>query len=266
MKTELIIVTWNNADSADVSEQKLCKSFKFFNPERKIHQIHFNRGRFHDLEIQFEKNFGCQYEFILYRMFLLRYKLRELDMENIVLCDTGDVTCMGNINEIPNSLDLNEYVFFGMERNQWPTDRAKEKWNDYKDYSGFDRLNNCFLNAGTILAKRETHIELLEKCVNMVLPRMVHSTREFCAGDDQAAFTYYYNNFNQEDGSKIKLDYSNVFSTNTYKTSPEDYVMKDKRIYSKQTGIAPLFIHDNGWDHGSPRIHDYFKLDEIYRN
>jgi hypothetical protein len=65
---------------------------------------------------------------------------------------------------------------------------------------------------------------------------------------------------------KIKLDISNVFALNTFSRSVNEfYLNKDNKIVSLETGVVPCFVHDNGWNHGSPKFHNHFQFEMIYK-
>lgn len=267
--TKLFVVTWGYGDSNNISQSMLLKSYVKYNSLEDLHHIHFNRSHYQDLEREFNTKYGYQYEFLLYRVFLLRDALKSLLSTNkftrVVFGDTGDVTCQGSIQEIPKNYDLDTYVVFGAEKNQWPGVEAKNKWPGYNDYSNYDLCNRYFVNGGISLANLDVFVELLDKCIEKVLPIIPHSTHLLCYAGDQGAFTYYYNNLNEEQSRpKIKLDYGNFLVLNTFATRVEDYYLHDRKVYSKHTGVAPCFIHDNGWDHGCPRLNQVFELEKIY--
>ena len=44
------------------------------------------------------------------------------------------------------------------------------------------------------------------------------------------------------------------------------YYIKNNKLYSKLTENSTYFVHDNGWDHGSPRFHDALELNKLYLN
>ena len=66
--------------------------------------------------------------------------------------------------------------------------------------------------------------------------------------------------------SLIKLDVESKFLINSYGKSTEDYYIKNNKLYSKLTENSTYFVHDNGWDHGSPRFHDALELNKLYLN
>ena len=267
MKISLGIVTFSHNDTnQDVMNSPLCKSFKKYNPDKEIYHYHFNRGKHHELEFEQWKKFGkglehqiqSQTEFITYRIDLWRECLKNMDSDYIITCDTNDVVCLGKVDYLIKIFDLDNYVIFGHEKNTWPTQEIKSTWKNYQDYRGFDLEERKFLNAGMILAKKEKYIELLDSVMDKVLSNEFNTV-----GGDQGAFTFYYNsNFEP----KIKLDYNNVFGLNTFTRSHNEYFLESGRLISKKHGTSPLFIHDNGWNHGSPKYHDYFNLIELYSN
>lgn len=265
MKISLAVVTFSHEDeNNEVMNSPLCKSFKKFNPNKEIFHHHFNRGKNHQLESQQWRMFGkglehqiqSQTEFITYRIDLWREKLRNMDTDYIISCDTNDVVCLGPVDRLVDMFDLDNHIIFGHEKNTWPTQEMKSTWENYQDYRGFDFEERKFLNAGMILAKKDKYIELLDSVMNNVL------SKEFdTVSGDQGAFTYYYNtNLNPQ----IKLDYNNKFGLNTFTRSHDEYFLENGKLVSKKHGTSPLFIHDNGWNHGSPRFTHHFNLTSLY--
>ena len=118
-------------------------------------------------------------------------------------------------------------------------------------------IAGCVAQAeGEILLKREKYIELLDSIMNNIL------SKEFkTVGGDQGVYTYHYNSGFEP---KIKLDYTNKFGVNTFQRSHDEYYVDNGRLVSKNHGTLPLFLHDNGWNHGSPRYLDHFKLRDLY--
>jgi hypothetical protein len=270
--TTLIVATWARQDSLDISKSMLVRSFKKHNPLDSIYHIHFNRINYAALELEFAGKYGYQFEFILYRIFLLRDALKKAylkeDFERVVFCDTSDVICQGSIQDIPNSFDLDSYVIFGAEKNQWPGVKAKKQWANYNDYSSFDLNNRYFINAGVVLSKLELFIDLLDQCVYKALPTFPRSLNTLAYAGDQGVYTYYYNNLNSKAVTpKIKLDYGNFLALNTFSTSLDDYYFHNEKVYSNHTGVAPVFVHDNGCNHhGSPRLTQVFNLNKLYED
>jgi FkbM family methyltransferase len=268
MKTDLIVVTWNHSDTLDISKSMMVQSFLKYNSKDRLHQIHFDRRQYSQLECEFSQKFGYQYEFLLYRIFLLENALmalhKEKQFDQIVFCDSGDVTCQNSLDSIKNDINLNEYVVFGSEKNQWPNRDTKNNWPGYKDYNSFDFENRFFVNGGVILTKPEAFCKLLSNCIEKVFPQIPHSTHLVCYAGDQGAFTFFYNNLNDSSDIKIKLDYPNFLAINTFATSVNDYYLENSKVHSKSTNNAPCFIHDNGWDHGCPRLNHAFELKRFY--
>jgi hypothetical protein len=268
MSTGLFVVTWGHTELNDISNSMLVKSFKKYNPNTHVEQIHFDRRKYAELEREFTTRYGYQFEFLLYRIYLLKDEVKKIvqskKYDRVVFCDSGDVTCQGSIQEIPNNYDLSSSVIFGAEKNQWPGVEAKKQWPNYNDYSEFDLNNRYFVNGGVVLTKPEIYLTLLETCIEKVLPIIPFSTHLLCYAGDQGAFTYYYNNLNNISFVKVKLDYGNFLALNTFATGVNDYYFQDNKVYSKHTSVAPCFIHDNGWDHGCPRLNHAFELEKLY--
>jgi FkbM family methyltransferase len=107
-----------------------------------------------------------------------------------------------------------------------------------------------------ILAKTQKYAELLQSLIDNVL-----STRIPTFSNDQGAFTYYYN-MNIKPTTKLDLD--SLFAVNTFSRNVNEYRFENERLVSNSTGIKPYFLHDNGWNHGSPKYHNHFELKRLY--
>jgi len=57
----------------------------------------------------------------------------------------------------------------------------------------------------------------------------------------------------------IKIDETKYFLS-TYLKSPNDFRKDDIGVYSLKTNSYPIFIHDNGWNYGSPKFINHFNL------
>jgi len=268
MALSLVAVTWSHEDTYDISNHMLLRSFQNYNPDKEVIQIHFNRTHYGLKEKEFLNIYGSQYEFVLYRIFLLEEKLAELDLDYVIMCDTPDVTCINNIEHLPQIFDLDNHVIFGMEKNQWPMPMVKEKYLDYTDYQGYDKENHCYVNGGCILAKKTRLIELIQLCKakmenhNYVFKKSFEEdSRWGGAGGDTGVWTWMYNMVPE---SGIKLDYLSNFALNTYLRSTEEYYLSNNKLYSKFYSSTPCFVHDNGWNYGSPKYHDHFQLEKLY--
>jgi FkbM family methyltransferase len=257
MSIKLITVTWSHQEHFEIEKTSLYKSFKRFNPNKDLIHFHFNRGKYLNEEQMFIQRFGIQSEYLLYKIQLLLEKIKSLDTQYIIFCDANDVTCLCDINYLPTIFDLDNHMIVGHEKNQWPTIDAKSSWPNYQDYRGYDSINKTYINSGIILAKKEMYISVLESMINNVMPTNIKTF-----GGDQGVFTYYYNN---NYSPEIKLDYGNLLAVNTFtRNTNEFYVDKENKLVSKQTGIKPCFLHDNGWNHGSPKYHNHFELKRLY--
>lgn len=256
MKISLLTVTWSYNHNFDLSNTSLYKSFKKFNQDKEIYHFHFNRGHYSNEETDFYSIFGQESEYLLYKIKLLLEKSKTIDSDYILFCDANDVTCLSSVDYLINIFDLDNYIIIGHEKNMWPTKERKQTWPDYEDYRGKDLEMRTYLNSGMILAKKEKYIEMLESIVSNVL-----STKIKTFSNDQGVYTYYYNkNFKPE----IKLDYSNFFVVNTFSRSTDEFFKYNNKLVCKETGIKPCFVHDNGWNHGSPKYHNFFGLKGLY--
>jgi hypothetical protein len=263
MSIKLITATWGHSDGTEVNDHILVKSFQRYNPNIDIHHIHFNRGKFFNLEQEFSTTYGYQFEFLLYKIFLLKDKIEEIETDYLLLCDTTDVLCISSIQHLIDIFDLKNNIVFGTEKNQWPTPPVKNTWKNYFDYKQFNLTHKYFLNAGCILSKKDIFLDLLNKCIKLMpsLEFLKNSTHQSPSGGDQGLYTWMYN---MVPDSNITLDYKSKFVVNTYSRSTEEYEINKGRFCNKETKIAPCFVHDNGWNYGSLRYREYFQLTKIY--
>jgi hypothetical protein len=243
---KLVSVTWSYFDESNVEQSMIYQSFIKHNKPEDFINIHFNRSNFMDLEMDFEMRYGYQFEFLLYRIFLLKDRLLDMDSDVYIFSDTTDVVCLGNIDEI----EYDETIKFSAERHQYPNDISS--WSPVNSYSEDDLKNSNFLNAGLVISKKELFVSLLESVIEKVLPL---NYRNF--GGDQGVFTYYYANKIQPE---IFLDYERNIFVSTYLTGVDWYKLEGGKITYKPTGSKPFFLHDNGWNYGSPKIIEYYKL------
>ncbi len=259
MNIKLITVTWSHENTYDIENTTLYKSFKRYNPHKEIVHHHFNRGHFHKEENEFRNRFGNESEYLLYKIHLWRDIVRNIECDYIVFCDANDVVCLGNVGDLIGQFDLENNIICGHEKNQWPTPEAKQSWPEYKDYNQYDTSERKYLNSGMILSKKDKYVEMLDVMVEKLM--FGKDIKTF--NNDQGVFTYYYNTGVEP---RIKLDYSNVFTVNTFSRSHDEYEMVGHRIQSKKNETQPLFVHDNGWNHGSPRFLNHFELKRHFIN
>jgi hypothetical protein len=257
MKIKLVTITWSHEDSFDIYETSLYKSFKQFNPTIDIEHFHFNRGHYQQEEHNFAARFGAESEYLLYKIQFLLEKVKTIDSDYIIFCDANDVTCMRPVDYLLDMFDLDKNIIVGHEKNTWPTQERKNTWPNYTDYSEQDKNNRTFLNSGMILSRTDKFIEMLQSMIDNVF-----STEINTFSNDQGIYTYYYNMGIQP---KIKLDYGNIFAVNTFSRSTDEfYLNKDNKLVSHETGVKPCFVHDNGWNHGSPKYFEFFDLQKVY--
>lgn len=257
-KITLATITWSHQPSFPIEKTTLYKSFRYFNPEKPFVHHHFNRGHYWQQEAEFAQKFGAESEYILYKIVLLKKQIQQIDTDYIIFCDANDVVCLNNVDSLLKDFDLENSVVVGAEKNQWPPKETKETWKQYgfKDYSGFDAENNFYLNSGMILATKSNFIQMLQTMEDAVLTKGISNFR-----NDQGAYTYYYTASLEP---KIVLDYNNKFVVNTFTRSVDEFEFRDNKLYSKANGNAPCFVHDNGWNHGSPKYVNAFQLRQVY--
>jgi hypothetical protein len=230
-----LTVTWNYSTTFNLQDTFLYRSFIKKNPESNLIHLHYNRNDFQKLETEFENRFGYQYEYLLYKIFLTRSKLDDLDFSNVVFVDANDVVCLGDIQLIPKL----DYILFSAENNQYPSSMGD--WGGL-EYSKDECIRKRFLNAGLFTCTKENYIALLDQVIKNILSKNLKTL-----GGDQGAFIFYYlSNFDP----KIILDKENKYFLSTF--------MLDYNKYNSTH--FPLFIHDNGWNWGSPRFIEKFNL------
>jgi hypothetical protein len=255
MKITAIAATWGHSDSSNFEQSNFYKSFKHFNPNREAINFHFNRGHYVELESEFNQRFGYQYEGVLYRIYLILDKIKELDTDYIITSDTQDVVCLRNVDHLIGLFDLENNVIFGMEKNDWPKKEVRDTWEGYTDFDEFHIRNSYYLNASVVLVKKDVYINFLQSIINNILPANAKDV------SDQGIFSWHYNT---KALPHIKLDTSSIFVVSTYNRPLEDYYMHDNKLYSNHNGIAPCFVHDNGFQWGSPQYQVQFDLYKLY--
>lgn len=245
-KVKLVTVTWSYDHHFDYKNTILYKSFIKHNNENDFINVHFNRNDYIDLEKEFENYYGYQFEFILYKIKLFKDKLKEIDDNLIVYCDTNDVVCLDNIN----NLEYNGGIIFSSEKNKYPNDNSS--WEPISSYPEWNLNNGLYLNSGLIVTTKELYLKLLENTIENVLPL---NYKNF--GGDQGVYTYYFiNNLSPN----IKLDDTCEFFLSTYLSSVSWFEKIGDRVKHKLKNTTPMFVHDNGWNYGSPRIIETFNL------
>jgi hypothetical protein len=258
MNVKLLTLTWNHEDNFDIQKTSLYQSFRKYNPDVEIVHYHFNRGYHQQKEMEYRNIFGDESEYLLYKIEFLLEKVKNINSEYIIFSDANDVTCIKSINHLFQIYDLENNIIIGHEKNMWPTQEIKNSWLNYIDYDDVHKNNRTYLNSGMILSKTKMFIEMLEKMISDVFSTKIKTFK-----NDQGVYTYYYN---MGMSPKIKLDTSNNFALNTFSRSVDEYYLNNQnQLVSKETGIIPCFVHDNGWNHGSPKYHDYFGLVKTYQ-
>ena len=232
---KLITVTWSFKDSYNLENTFLYKSFIKKNDLKNLVHIHYNRNNYIKLEHDFQNKYSTQSEYILYKLYLTLDKIKDIEADHLIFCDANDVVCLGDIN----SIFFNNGVLFSSEANQYPSSLG-----DFGglDYSLEEQTKKEYLNSGLFIADKVSYIELLENVINKILPTNIKS---FCG--DQGVFTYHYLS-NQN--PKIELDKSFSLFISTFSRDYNNFINFN----------FPMFIHDNGWDWGSPRFIEKFNL------
>lgn len=232
---KLLTITWSYNDKFPIKETFLFKSFIKNNKEADFIHIHFNRNNYKRLEEEFNSKYGFQYEYLLYKIFLALDFIRTIDAENIIFCDANDTVCLGSIENIVSR----QNILFSSEINQYPSSLGD--WGGL-DYSQEDRNNKWFLNAGLFISTKVNYILLLESVIKNIFPKNLKSF-----GGDQGVFLFHYlSNSNP----KIELDKSNSLFFCSFS--------RDYNAFKRED--FPQFVHDNGWNWGSPRFIEKFSL------
>lgn len=246
---KLISVTWSYEDIFNIENTFLYRSFIKHNDKENFYHIHFNRRNYQKLEEEFNNKFGYQYEFLLYRIFLLREELTKHEFDVIVFSDTNDVVCLSNLNEIKF---YENKIIFSFEKHRYPNESNITNWEPNYKYGVEDDVSRTYLNAGLSIGTKDDFIKLFNECIEIVFPK---EYKNF--GGDQGVFTYHYLNVKN---NNILLDKTNKYFLSTYSDSPSNYEFINGRIKVLNSNQTPIFIHDNGWDYGSPKFINHFKL------
>lgn len=232
---KLLTITWSYNDHFNINDTFLYKSFIKNNKNDQFVHFHYNRNHYLELEKDFENKYGFQFEYILYKLFLTKDKIQSIDSDYFIFADATDTVCLGNINDI----ELSDKIIVSSEINQYPSSMGD--WG-IKDYSEEDRFNKRFLNSGLFITNKENYIKFLENAIYNILNKNLKSF-----GGDQGVFVYHYLN---KSSPEMILDTEYKLFFNTFNRNYEQYI--NYRF--------PKFVHDNGWNWGSPRFIEKFKL------
>lgn len=243
---KLITVTWSYSDVSDIKDSILYKSFIKSNEDTNFINFHFNRFNHSDLEKKFESQYGVQYDYILYKIFLLRDLMSSINEDILIFSDTNDVVCLGDINQI----SFEGGIIFSAEKHQYPNNITE--WEPVSSYSDKNIIELNFLNSGLVISTKKMYEQLLDSVIEKILPLNYNSF-----GGDQGIFTYYYIN---EFLPKISLDSGRTIFVSTYLTGEDWYKIEEGKILYKPTDSYPIFVHDNGLNFGSPKIIEKYNL------
>lgn len=250
----VVATTWSWDPTFTLQNTWLHKSFTHYNPHHKILNIHYNRNQYRQLETDFITNLGSESECILYKMFLQRQNLALIDTEYVIVCDANDVYCTGKVDFLHDFYDLDDYIIFGHEKNDWPKIDIRSQWPNYQDYTPHDIAHRNFLNGGCFVTSTENYRKLLDNIVVNYLPLKFHTK------NDQGIFVYHMNTHQKPE---IKLDYSGILVLNTYDRNIDEFYMKNGKVYYKKDNKAPIFIHDNGTPWGGQQFVNRFGLSSM---
>lgn len=241
---KLISITWSYEDLSFYRNSFLYNSFIRYNNPKKFINIHFNRNNYLELEKQKQTLFDYQYEYIIYKIILLKEKIKNIEADYLIYADDTDVVCLSEIDEILNFLS-DDSVIFSAESHQYP--RLNAEWNTYPVYN---QKNNLYLNSGLYAGTKKNIIKMIDQTFNVL---NLHY-KNF--GGDQGVYTHLYLN----DQSNIKLDVNNSVFLSTYLKSTYNFIYQNNRLIDNIHNTTPLFVHDNGWNYGSPRFIESFNL------
>tara|TARA_R100000951_G_scaffold107511_2_gene102957 strand:+ start:344 stop:1054 length:711 start_codon:yes stop_codon:yes gene_type:complete len=234
---KILTTTWSYNNVFDIKSTSLWQSFIKNNDPKNFIHVHFNRNTFLSLEKDFEQRFGFQYEYILYKIFLLKDFIKNNIDDDIIFCDASDTACLSCIDNIKPNEDS---IMFSREINQYPSSLGD--WGDHAQWN-INQINDKeFLNAGLIISTSSNYIKLLTSVVDNILTKDLKSF-----GGDQGIYTYHYLVNNKP---KIVLDTNSRLFLTTYNRNLEHFKKEE----------LPCFIHDNGFNYGSPRFIKNFNL------
>lgn len=232
---KLLTTTWSYDSHYDIQNSFLYKSYIKNNDSRNIIHIHYNRSDYKDLEKEFEATYGFQYEYLLYKIYLTKDIVVNIEADYLIFSDATDVVCLGDINTI----NPPPHILMSSEINQYPSSMGD--WGGL-EYSSEERQNRNFLNSGVYIASKQAYTALLNSVINNVFSKKLKSF-----GGDQGVFIYHYLSKNEP---KILMDKDNTLFLSTFSRNPESYVNYN----------FPMFVHDNGWNWGSPKFIEKFNL------
>ena len=250
---KLVTCTWGHSNSFPIESTMLYQSFVNRNPVENFVHFHYNRGAYYAEEQKYLARMGTQAEYILFKIELLKSSVENLETDYLVFADATDVFCTDNIDHLPKLFDLEKYIVFSAERNDWPKQNMITHWENYVGYRNDDLANRTFLNSGVQLAKKEKYLELLNSCLGRFC---VHNVTGH--GGDQGVYTWHYNT---QEEPKIILDYAKVFAWSTYDSNIEEFHKSGNKVFCNKYGTAPLFIHDNGTNYGGQKFVARFGLE-----
>ena len=242
---KLITSTWSYSNTNDISNTFLYKSFIKNNPPDNFVNIHFNRNLYASLEEEFSNKFGFQHEFILYKIFLLKKEIEKTQSEYLIFSDANDVVCLSNIDGLVDRA-VQDKVIFSSESNQYPSEENTINWPNNK-YE-----NSVYLNSGLYIGTKENVLKMMNQAIEHT---MQIEFKNF--GGDQGVYVYDYLNNKH---SIIDLDKQSKTFLSTYLRAWNSYVLENNKLMNVTDGTSPVFIHDNGWNFGSPKFIEKFNL------
>lgn len=234
---KILTTTWSYDKDFDIKSTTLWQSFIKNNDPKNLIHVHFNRNTFLSLEKDFEQRFDFQYEYILYKIFLLRDFIKNNIDDDIIFCDANDTACLKCIDNIKPNKDS---IMFSREINQYPSSLGD--WGNNAQWNIKQINDKEFLNAGLFISTSTNYIKLLTSVIDNILTKDLKSF-----GGDQGIYTYHYLVSNTP---KIVLDTDSRLFLTTFNRNIEHFKKEE----------LPCFIHDNGFDYGSPQFIKNFNL------
>ena len=250
---KLVTCTWGFCNSFPIQDTMLYRSFvKNNSPENFVH-FHYSRGAYYLEEQDYTGRMGSQAEYILFKIKLLKESIENLETDYLVFADATDVYCTDNIDHLPKLFNLENYIVFSAERNDWPKQNMIAHWENYPGYNQHDLANRTFLNSGVQLAKKSKYLELLQSCLDKYCSQSVTGY-----GGDQGVYTMHYNTKSEP---KIILDYAKIFAWSTYDSNIAEFHKSQNKVVCNNYGTQPIFLHDNGTNYGGQKFIAKFGLE-----
>jgi hypothetical protein len=242
---KLLSITWSHTDDYSLENTFLYKSFIKHNDKNDLVHLHFNRTHYTALENEFTNKYAYQSEYLLYKILLAHEALKKINnLDNFIYADTNDVVVLDKIDKI----SPRDNVLFSCEKHQYPKNAS---WLSVNNYPEENYRNNIFLNSGVFVTNKNFFLYFLDSCIAKILPQHFKDY-----GGDQGVYTFFYLNYNQN--KDIDLDVETKYFLSTYIRSSDMFKKNENKLINLEFNTEPIFIHDNGWNYGSPKFIERF--------